>query len=203
MITDKHIPAEPDDFVGRERDIEDLGQLLDAARLVTLCGPGGIGKTRLALRVAHGLPVKAAWFVELADADAGADADTLRVRVTQAVGGAEGSGIDPESALLAALRDREGLLILDNCEHLVEAVVGLLRGLLAGSRRIRVLATSREPLRIPGENVWRVPALELPAPGGRPEESEAVRMFTAPPMPTSPRSSTRRAPRWTGSMPTT
>ncbi|GAA3241376.1 helix-turn-helix transcriptional regulator [Actinocorallia longicatena] len=190
MITDKHVPAEPDDFIGRERDIEEIGQLLDAVRLLTLCGPGGIGKTRLALRVAHTSAMASAWFVELAGVspagpgEGGAEtvesvADGVVRRIAQVVGVAEEPEQDLVEALLATLSGRSGLLVLDTCEHLVEDCAELARRLLAACHRIRILTTSREPLRIPGENVWRVPPLEIPEPGQEAADAEAVRLFAA------------------------
>ncbi|MEO5875855.1 MAG: AAA family ATPase, partial [Streptosporangiaceae bacterium] len=178
MTTEKYrssvLPAEPNDFVGRERDVEELTQLLDVARLVTLCGPGGIGKTRLALRVA-GEASGTVWFVELADVRAGGGVVQVARRTARTLGLSQEPGHDIAETLVDALRGRTGLLVLDNCEHLVEDVALLARRIMLGCPRLGLLATSREPLRIPGENVWRVPPLTLPA--GADREAEAVRLF--------------------------
>jgi predicted ATPase len=161
--TSGNLPAEPNSFVGRERDLTELGQLLSDVRALTLCGPGGIGKTRLAVRLACEVVPDfpdGAWLVELADT---ADAELIPRQVAATFGVRE----EPDRPLLAtlveALRGRRLLLILDTCEHLVEGCAALVHQLLAGCPQLRVLATSREPLRVRGETVWRVPPLSLPS----------------------------------------
>jgi predicted ATPase/DNA-binding CsgD family transcriptional regulator len=158
-----NLPAEPNSFVGRERDLTELAQLLSDVRAVTLCGPGGIGKTRLALRLAcdvvPGFP-DGAWLVELADT---ADPDLIPRRVAATLGIREESDRPMLATLTAALRGRRLLLILDTCEHLVDGCAELVHRLLTGCPHLRVIATSREPLRVRGESVWRVPPLSLPA----------------------------------------
>jgi predicted ATPase/DNA-binding CsgD family transcriptional regulator len=177
-----NLPAEPNSFVGRERDLAELGLLLTDVRVLTLCGPGGIGKTRLGLRLATQLAsgfADGAWFAELADLT---DPALVGRRVAATLGVRD----EPDRALADtmadALRSRELLLVLDTCEHLVDACAPLVQHLLASCRGVRVIATSREPLRVRGETVWRVPPLELPAAAaGRPAAellgSEAVRLF--------------------------
>jgi len=162
-LTSGNLPAEPNSFIGRERDLTELAQLLSDVRALTLCGPGGIGKTRLAVRLACEVVPDfpdGAWLVELADT---ADAELIPRQVAATFGVRE----EPDRPLLAtlteALRGRRLLLILDTCEHLVEGCAGLVHQLLAGCPQLRVLATSREPLRVRGETVWRVPPLSLPA----------------------------------------
>ncbi|MBG6090891.1 helix-turn-helix transcriptional regulator [Actinomadura viridis] len=166
-----NLPAEPNPFVGRERDVEDLRTLLEGMRSVTLCGAGGIGKTRLAVRVAHALRgayADGVWFVELGDLAPDGPPGAVAGRVAAVLGlPGEDGGPQPET-LAGTLRDWEALLVLDNCEHLVGDCAALTGTLLARCPRLRVLATSREPLRTPVENVWRVPPLE---PG------EAARLF--------------------------
>jgi predicted ATPase/DNA-binding CsgD family transcriptional regulator len=173
-----NLPAEPNDFIGRERDVAELRQLLDATRAVTLCGPGGIGKTRLALRVAatltDGCP-DGVWFAGLGEiapepAPPGgnghvARADPVVRRVTAALGITDEPGRSLGETLAEALRARNMLLVLDNCEHLIDACALFCQTLLAGCPHVRILATSREPLRVTGENVWRVPPLTTPAAG--------------------------------------
>jgi predicted ATPase/DNA-binding CsgD family transcriptional regulator/Tfp pilus assembly protein PilF len=176
-----NLPAEPNSFVGRERDLAELAQLLSDVRALTLCGPGGIGKTRLAVRLACEVVPDfpdGAWLVELADT---ADAGLIPNQVAATFGVRQ----EPDRPLLAtlteALRGRRLLLILDTCEHLVESCAGLVHQLLAGCPQLRVLATSREPLRVRGETVWRVPPLSLP--GSNPDSladlarHEAMRLF--------------------------
>ena len=179
--TSGNLPAEPNSFVGRERDLTELALLLSDVRALTLCGPGGIGKTRLALRLACDLVPDfpdGAWLVELADTH---DPDLIARRVAATFGVRE----EPERPLTATLaevlRARRLLLILDTCEHLVEGSAELVHQLLAGCPFLRVIATSREPLRVRGETVWRVPPLAVPA-GADPlslddPRYEAIRLF--------------------------
>ncbi|MEV4008445.1 NB-ARC domain-containing protein, partial [Actinomadura sp. NPDC049753] len=172
-----NLPAEPNAFVGRERDAADLGRLLEGMRAVTLCGAGGIGKTRLALHVAQAVldasPEAGAhdggvWFVELADVRPDGTTEPVARRVAAALDVAEEDGRPLTETLADALHAPPVLLVLDNCEHVVEACAKLTGLLLARCPRLRILATSREPLRMAGENVWRVPPLE---------PDEAVRLF--------------------------
>jgi predicted ATPase/DNA-binding CsgD family transcriptional regulator len=160
-----NLPAEPNSFVGRERDLGDLALLLSRVRALTLCGPGGIGKTRLATRLGwqlSGALPDGVWLVELADH--GDPVHAVR-RVADVLGISEETGRPVAATLVDALAGRELLLILDTCEHVVEAIADLVRNLIAGCPLIRVVATSREPLRVRGETVWRVPPLSLPGPG--------------------------------------
>ncbi len=175
-----NLPAEPNSFIGRERDLAELALLLTDARVLTLCGPGGIGKTRLALRlggtVADGFP-DGAWLVSLADVTAPA---LVTTRIAGALGVREEPGQPLEATLADALRGRRLLLILDNCEHVVAACASACERLLARCPWLRVLTTSREPLRVPGETVWRVPPLSLPSADSVSSERsahEAVRLF--------------------------
>jgi predicted ATPase/DNA-binding CsgD family transcriptional regulator len=183
LLSAGNLPAEPNSFVGRERDLAELATLLGEVRALTLCGPGGIGKTRLALRLAAelapGFP-DGAWLAELADL---ADPEFMARRVATTLGVREEPGRPLTETLVDALRSRHLLLVLDTCEHLVDASAALVQQLLAGCRRVRVVATSREPLRVRGETVWRVPPLELPAAAGTMPaeellEHESVRLFT-------------------------
>jgi predicted ATPase/DNA-binding CsgD family transcriptional regulator len=183
LLSAGNLPAEPNSFVGRERDLAELGMLLGDVRALTLCGPGGIGKTRLALRLAAELAPEfpdGAWIAELADVD---DAELVARRVAATLGIREEPDRPLSETLTEALRSRRLLLILDTCEHVVDAGAALVQQLLAGCRWVRVIATSREPLRVRGETVWRVPPLELPAtldvlPAAELAGHEAVRLFT-------------------------
>ena len=178
-----NLPEEPNSFVGREYELAGLRQMLRRTRALTLCGPGGIGKSRLALRV---LALAAAefpagvWFVELADLR---QPDKVVSRVATALGITEEAGRPLLETLAEALRPRRLLLALDNCEHLLDACAQVGRHLLASAPELRLLATSREPLSVAGETIWRVPPLSV-APAGTdpgasdgPHRYEAVRLF--------------------------
>jgi predicted ATPase/DNA-binding CsgD family transcriptional regulator len=179
--TSGNLPAEPNSFVGRERDLTELALLLSDVRALTLCGPGGIGKTRLALRLACDLVpdfADGAWLVELADTH---DAELIPRRVAATFGVREEPDRPLTATLAEVLRGRRLLLILDTCEHLVDGSAELVHQLLAGCPFLRVIATSREPLRVRGETVWRVPPLAVP-PGADPlsiddPRYEAIRLF--------------------------
>jgi predicted ATPase/DNA-binding NarL/FixJ family response regulator len=177
-----YLPAEVTNFVGREWELGQVRRLLSTGRLVTLTGPGGIGKTRLARRVAaqvdRAFP-DGVWLVELAELREG---DLLSVEVATTLGLKDSSN-DPGASLAEYLRDKNMLLVLDNCEHLVRPVVALLSRLLTSAPALRVLATSRQVLGSEGEHLFEVPALSLPepdplgrvGPGGA--ASEAVDLF--------------------------
>ncbi|SET26132.1 LuxR C-terminal-related transcriptional regulator [Nonomuraea wenchangensis] len=157
-----NLPAEPNRFVGRERDLDDLRGLFGRTRVVTLCGVGGIGKTRLALRVAAGLTGSypdGVWLVELARLGRG---ELVVPEIARVLGVRAETGRPLLDTVTARLRDLRCLLLLDNCEHLVDACAEVTAGLVAACPRLSVLATSREPLRIAGELIWRVPPLDLP-----------------------------------------
>ncbi len=186
-ISDGNLPAEPNSFVGRERDLAELARLLSDVRALTLCGPGGIGKTRLALRLAVEVVPDfpdGVWLVELADTELGGigDAGLVTRRVAATFGVREEPDRPLVETMTAALRPRRMLLILDTCEHVVDGSAALVQQLLAGCPGLRVIATSREPLRVRGETVWRVPPLELPAAGdlgaAELDKHEAIRLFT-------------------------
>jgi predicted ATPase/DNA-binding CsgD family transcriptional regulator len=173
------LPEEPNRFIGRERELAELRRVLRQARALTLSGPGGIGKTRLALRLlaaAAGEFPDGAFFVELADLR---QPDLVVSRVAAALGVSEEAGRPLLDTLADALRPRRLVLALDNCEHLIEACAEVGGRLLAGSPGMRLLTTSREPLRIGAETVWQVPPLSV-APDGAAEEAlryEGVRLF--------------------------
>jgi predicted ATPase/DNA-binding CsgD family transcriptional regulator len=171
-----NLPALLTSFVGRQSEITFVTDQLSTTRLVTLTGSGGIGKTRLAIEAAETLRTHfpgGVWLVEL-----GALADpALVVQVVATTLGIREAGVRPIlELLLDALPSQPALLVLDNCEHLLEACAGVCQTLLHSRRHLRVLITSREPLRVPGEIVWRVPPLSLPAPRSA-IQSEALRLF--------------------------
>ncbi|MGY4784356.1 ATP-binding protein [Rhodococcus opacus] len=171
-------------FVGRRRELTEAKRLLSLARLVTLTGVGGVGKTRLAVRVAANARRAfddGVWLIELGELN---DPDLLADTVVAALGLREQSS-NPSLELLAEhLADRRVLLLLDNCEHLVEAAAVLAETLLRQCPGLRILATSREPLGIGGEAVMRVPPLTVPDPDRPPllqglPGDDAVTLFAA------------------------
>jgi predicted ATPase/DNA-binding SARP family transcriptional activator len=176
-----NIPFEVDAFIGRAKELDDIAAALRDYRLVTLVGAGGAGKTRLALQVAsraaahhaHG-----AWAVELAPVRC---PDDVAATVAAALRADEHPGGDPTESVVHWLRDREVLLVLDNCEHVLDAVVALVARLLGSCPTTRILATSREQLRARGEAVVDVAPLSLPhddAPGTTSaHDSDAVNLF--------------------------
>jgi predicted ATPase/DNA-binding CsgD family transcriptional regulator len=179
VISDGNLPSEPNSFIGRQRDLAELARLLDGVRALTLCGPGGIGKTRLALRLAcevvPGFP-DGAWLAELADTR---DPSLVLPRIAAVLGVREETGRPLAETLTEALRPRQLLLILDTCEHVVNPCAAFVQQLLAGCPGLRVITTSREPLRVRGETVWRVPPLELPGPAGELGAGELIRSEAA------------------------
>jgi class 3 adenylate cyclase len=160
-------------FVGRDQELAEVGQLLGAARLVTLTGAGGCGKTRLALQVAAEQlagTAEGVWLVELAPL---ASAGQITAAVAAALGVQARGGEPVADALLAALRDQAALLLLDNCEHLIDEAAEFCSLVVRSCPRVRILATSREPLGVDGERVYRVASLSLPP--GRLGRRPAVR----------------------------
>jgi predicted ATPase/DNA-binding SARP family transcriptional activator len=180
-----NLRAELTSFVGKDADVAVVRELIADHRLITLIGPGGSGKTRLATETARTLLGKlpdGAWLVELASM--GADGDVVQSTLTALglrdalLGGAPNA--EPMERLIAAIRDREALLILDNCEHVIESAAAFAHRVLGECRRLRILATSREPLGITGEALWPVEPLALPdrdASPGEIESAPAVRLL--------------------------
>jgi predicted ATPase len=175
------VPAAVTSLIGRDGELREIALRLGGHRLVTLSGPGGVGKTRLALAAGaqlRSLYPDGVWFVELATV---ADGSLLAQTVASALGLAEEASRPPREILAAALAERRALLILDNCEHLVAPCAELVETLLRACPQLRVLATSRERLNIAGESTVLVPPLALPddraAAAGDVARSEAVRLF--------------------------
>jgi predicted ATPase/class 3 adenylate cyclase len=176
-----NLPAQVSSFVGRDGELAEVRRLIGSWRLVTLTGSGGAGKTRLALQAAAGLldgSGDGVWFVDLAPCR---DADL----VAATIAGVLGVHADPEqprsAALAAAIGERSLLVLLDNCEHLIDACAKLADALLRSCPSLVLLATSREPLGIDGEHVHRVPSMDTPAEGAGVraiKSSEAVRLLT-------------------------
>jgi predicted ATPase/DNA-binding SARP family transcriptional activator len=179
-----NLPAALSEMIGRDEAVATIRARLETERLVTLTGPGGVGKTRLALETANGLVDRAdltdgVWLAELGALDSGsagrpADVVTAVLDVRDVTGAGD--------RLVDALRARSLLLVLDNCEHVIDEAAALAGRLLRGCPRLRVLATSREPLGVPGEVVWAVPPLDVPDPAASDSvaviaRSPAVRLF--------------------------
>jgi predicted ATPase/DNA-binding CsgD family transcriptional regulator len=175
-----NLPVELTSFVPRDAELAELTALIAEARLVTLTGSGGCGKTRLALHAAAeraGSHADGVWLAELASVRDSAQvaasvADVLQVRQ-------RGPDCGP-AELAAAIGPRELLLVLDNCEHLIRSCAEMTDALLRACPQLRILATSREPLGVPGEVTWRVPSLPFPdgqVPPGELNRFEAVRLF--------------------------
>jgi len=179
-----NLRAELTSFIGKDADVAAVRELIDDHRLTTLIGPGGSGKTRLATETARTLLgdwPDGVWLVELAPS--GPDGDVAQAALT-ALGLRDSllgssSSADPVEGFIAAVRDREALLILDNCEHVIEAAAAFADRVLGGCRRLRILATSREPLGITGEALWHVEPLAVPTGAGPAEiaSSPAVRLL--------------------------
>ena len=178
----RNLPADLTSFVGREQELPAVKRLLASYRLVTLTGPGGVGKTRVALRAADEVQwafPDGVWFVELA----GLHDPSLVPQTVADTLGIQGTGQKgPRESLVEFLRSRELLLVLDNCEHLVDACTALAESLLRTCPELRILATSRQLLHIEGEQVFQVPPLPVPnaEQSGAPEtlrKYAAVRLF--------------------------
>jgi predicted ATPase/class 3 adenylate cyclase/Tfp pilus assembly protein PilF len=185
-----NLPRQLTSFIGRQNEISDVKRILAGAPLLTLTGPGGVGKTRLSLEVAGDLLENfdgGAWFVELASLSDPAF-------VLQAVASSLGLGEEPGRPLLSTVLDhlqgRRSLIVLDNCEQVVGACAEIANALLRGCPTVRVIATSREGLGIPGEALFPVPSLSLPSaePATADELSQfdAVRLFAERAMAASP-----------------
>ncbi len=164
-------------FVGRHRELETLQSLLDASSLVTLTGVGGAGKTRLAMRAANRYAEHEGidcWFVPLESVQ---DPQRVPLAVVRALPLADQSGRDPLEVVVAALRDTPAILVLDNCEQIIDAAASFTDELLLALPQLTVLATSRRPLELDGELVYAVPPLSMEAAPEGP--SEAVSLLVA------------------------
>jgi predicted ATPase/class 3 adenylate cyclase len=163
------LPAQLTSFVGREGQMADIRRLLSEHRLVTLTGAGGIGKTRLAVHVATytAAEFSAAVYVDLAPIT---DHALVAATAARALGLPDQPGRSTTDTLLRSIGNQQMLMVLDNCEHLLDATAALTTALLGGCPGLTVLATSREPIGVPGELIWRVPPLSL--------ADDAIELFT-------------------------
>ncbi len=177
-----NLPAQLTSFIGREKEIEKVKEALNNHRLVTLTGSGGTGKTRLALQVAEDLLklFDYTWFVELAPTT---DPNNIPQTILSAIGLSERKGQTAQELISDYLHDKNTLIILDNCEHLIEASAKISYSLLNHAPKLKILASSREALGVNGEMAWHVPSLSLPDTNYLPEldelvQFEAIRLFT-------------------------
>ena len=165
-----HLRVPLTSFIGREAEAADVQRLLAGSRLVTLSGAGGAGKTRLALHIAN--QVADAFDDGLCPVDFApiAEPDLVTVTIARTFGLSDQPGRSAVDTLLPFVGDRRVLLLLDNCEHLLDAIASLVNALLGACANVKVLATSREPIGVAGEVIWRVPSLSL--------NNDAVELFT-------------------------
>ena len=166
----QHLPPQFTSFVGRGGEIEAVRQMVADNRLVTLIGAGGVGKTRLAVQVAGQVDGEfgdGVWYVDLAPIT---DAAVVPVAVTRALGLPDQAGRSTMDTLTRVIAGRHLLVVLDNCEHLIDACASLAVALLGACPAVTILATSREPIRVAGEHAWPVPSLSL--------TDEAIALFT-------------------------
>jgi predicted ATPase/DNA-binding CsgD family transcriptional regulator len=176
-----NLPAEATSFIGRRSELAELRKKLAAARLVSLVGPGGVGKTRFAIRAGTDLARgfrDGAWLVQLAEVE---DSTLVGNAVMAALDLRDQAATEPLALVLSYLRDKELLLVVDNCEHVLGAAAQLVTEVIQAAPDVRVIATSREPLSVPGEHVIPLPPLELPhaaQPLGQIRQNEAVMLFT-------------------------
>ena len=184
-----NLPVQLSEFIGRKRELGEVRQLLTNHRLVTLTGPGGGGKTRLSIKVANEVSsgfAHSIWFIRFAPLS---EPDLVAQTVASILGIRDTKKQPIVDGLVEHLKDYQSLLIFDNCEHLIGACAQLAKSLLETCQGIKILATSREPLNIPGEVTWAVPPMSLPEqhpwrdPGSGQKalsayrESESVQLF--------------------------
>ena len=167
-----NLPVQTTSFVGRREAVEELVTAMRTRRLVTLTGVGGVGKTRLALQVAGELVPEfpdGVWLIELAPVGHPA---SLPDAVATALGVTAQAGMSVTDSVARALSGRRLMMLLDNCEHVVNAAAELVEAVLTRTKTVKVMATSREGLRVGGEHLWAVPSL-----GVEGDDSEAVELF--------------------------
>jgi predicted ATPase/class 3 adenylate cyclase/DNA-binding CsgD family transcriptional regulator len=168
-VVSQNLPVQFTSFVGRQAEMRSLRETLAGNRLVTLTGAGGVGKTRLAVQVAAELAEQFDAGVRYVDLAPITHPDLVPVTVARALGLPDQPGRSTMDTLLRFVRDRQLLVVLDNCEHLLDPCAALIAALVGAAPRLRLLATSREPIGATGEATWRVPSLSL--------ADEAVELF--------------------------
>ena len=173
---DHNLPVQLTSFVGREKELSELTDLISSHRLVTLVGVGGVGKTRLSLQAAAQMIDRfddGIRFVELATVS---DPDAVPVAVAAALGlrHEQGTPAGVVDRLVEHVRALDMLIVMDNCEHVIGSATSLISKILSNSNHVKVVASSREGLSIPGERIWQVPSLDLSSESG---QSEASRLF--------------------------
>jgi predicted ATPase/class 3 adenylate cyclase len=169
-----NLPRQLASFIGREREREAISEALAQARLVTVTGVAGVGKSRLALQVAADRASRypdGAWLCDVSTVE---NADVLAQLVADTLDVAPRPGVSVATSVYDALRTRQLLLVLDNCDHVLDAVSDLVDGLLRECPHVHVVATSREALGLPGEQVWPLHALDVPAAGFTPTVDEVT-----------------------------
>jgi predicted ATPase/DNA-binding SARP family transcriptional activator len=175
-----NLPRRLTSFVGRNHEVREVVELLEESRLVTLIGPGGVGKTRLAMETAQQLGSRfpdGVWWIDLGPVT---DPDTVPDQASLVLGLTATGGTGLVEAVIRRLSRRRALLVVDNCEHVAGAVAQLVAAILEATTDPRVLATSRTPLRVEGERLWTAPPLSLPpeaSPAPELAEFDAVRLF--------------------------
>src|ERR1700722_6823557 len=160
-VISQHLPVQFTSFVGREADIAQVRDLVIKNRLVTLTGAGGVGKTRMAIQVAGQFSADfsdGVWYVDLAPIT---DPDLVPITTARALGLPDQPGRSNTDTLRRFVADRQMLVVLDNCEHLLDASATLMVALLEAGPKLSLLTTSREPIGVAGEQSWRVPSLPL------------------------------------------
>jgi predicted ATPase/DNA-binding CsgD family transcriptional regulator/class 3 adenylate cyclase len=165
-----HLPVQLTSFVGREAAITELRRILAHDQVVTLVGAGGVGKTRLAIKVAAQMACGFGDGVRCVDLASITDPDMVRVTVARSLGLPDQPGRSTMETLIGFMADRQLLVVLDNCEHLLDECAALIVALCSACPGLKILATSREPLAVPGEVIWQVPSLSLP--------DEAIELFS-------------------------
>jgi len=173
-----YLPAEVDSFVGRRRELEEVRRLFTQSPMVTVVGPGGVGKTRLVLRTGASLARSfrgGVWLAQLANLH---DPALVTQAIADALGVPEDATGLSDRSVIEQVADKNLLLILDNCEHLLEDVARIADGLLKGAPELRILTTSREPLGIPGETTMRLSPLLVPHPS-RSSSAKAATSYEA------------------------
>ena len=175
-----NLPEVRTSFVGRHEELAALAELVTVSRLVTVVGPGGAGKTRLCLELAARLAPNFEAGAQLSDLSPLVDPSLVQVTIAALYGVRDTGGADLIHAVGRELAGQPALLLLDNCEHVLDAAASAVEGLLAAAPGLRVLATSREPLGVEGEQLWRIAPLAVPRSDASTQEigyNESVRLF--------------------------